>query len=369
MPHRVVQIIPTLDRGGAEKQLTLLAAGLPRDEFEVHVCCLTRGGPLEADLAAAGIPVTILGKSWKIDPWALWKLYRFLADIQPDIVQTWLFAANSYGRLAASWAGVKHIIGGERCVDQWKLWHEVVIDRWLAGSTERIVVNAPAIAEFYTEKGIPAEKFTLISNGVPDAPPLTKTRDELLRELGLPSDAQLIACVNRLWPQKRVKDMIWCMDQLSTVAPHIHLLICGDGPQREQLERYARLTENASRVHFLGVREDVLQILPHCHALWLASEYEGLPNAILEAMAAGIPVIASDIPGNRDLITDEETGLLFPLGNRAALSRQMLRILSDPDLGRQLGAAGRVRVRRDFNVPLMIDRFANLYRQLLGKSG
>jgi glycosyltransferase involved in cell wall biosynthesis len=368
VPVRVVHIIPTLDRGGAEKQLTLLAAGLPRDEFEVQVCCLTRGGPLEADLAAAGIPVTILGKSWKIDPYALWKLYRFLVDAKPDIVQTWLFAANSYGRLAASWAGVKHIVGGERCVDEWKMWHEVMIDRWLAGSTETIVVNSPAISDFYTAKGIAADKFTVIPNGVPDPPPLTKTRDELLRELSLPANVQLIVCVNRLWQQKRVKDMIWCMDQLSTVAPDIHLLICGDGPQREQLERYTRLTENASRVHFLGVRDDVLQILPHCHALWLASEYEGLPNAILEAMAAGIPVIASDIPGNRDLVIDGETGLLFPVGHRATLSRQMLRILSDPDLGRQLAAAGRARVRRDFNVPLMIERFASLYRKLVSSN-
>ena len=94
---RLLLIIPTLDRCGAEKQLTLLATGLPRDRFEVHVCALTRGGPLLADLEQAGIPVTVIGKSWKIDPMAYGRLRKHIAQLQPDIVHTWLFAANAYG--------------------------------------------------------------------------------------------------------------------------------------------------------------------------------------------------------------------------------------------------------------------------------
>jgi hypothetical protein len=102
MPNRqiILEIIPTLDQSGAEKQLTLLARGLPREEFDVRVCAMTRGGPLEADLAAAGIPVTVLGKRWKFDPYAFWRLWRLIKQIKPDLVHTWIFAANAYGRAA-----------------------------------------------------------------------------------------------------------------------------------------------------------------------------------------------------------------------------------------------------------------------------
>ena len=132
MPHRILEIIPTLDRCGAEKQLVLMAAGLPRDEFEVHVCALTRGGPLEADLAAAGIPVAVLHKRWKLDPAALGRLKRHIRQLQPTLIHTWLFAANAYGRAAGLACGVKHLVACERCVDPWKTWVELSIDRYLA---------------------------------------------------------------------------------------------------------------------------------------------------------------------------------------------------------------------------------------------
>ena len=126
---RLLLIIPSLDRCGAEKQLTLLAAGLPRDRLDVHVCALTRGGPLIEPLQKAGVPVTVIGKPWKIDPAAYWRIRRHIADLEHDIVHTWIFAANAYGRLAALRAGVKHVLAGERCVDPWKRWHELAIDR------------------------------------------------------------------------------------------------------------------------------------------------------------------------------------------------------------------------------------------------
>jgi hypothetical protein len=106
-----------------------LACGLPRDEFDVHVAVLTRTGPLEEQLGQAGVPVTLIGKRWKIDPGAYWRLRRHIRQLQPDIVHTWLFAANAYGRQAAMSAGVKHIVAGERCVDPWKGPVQLSIDR------------------------------------------------------------------------------------------------------------------------------------------------------------------------------------------------------------------------------------------------
>ena len=108
MTKRILQIIPTLDRGGAEKQLCLLAVGLPRDEFDVHVCALTRSGPLAARLAEAGIPLVPIGKRWKLDPQAFWRLKEHVARLKPDLVHTWMFAANTYGFAAARLCGVRN---------------------------------------------------------------------------------------------------------------------------------------------------------------------------------------------------------------------------------------------------------------------
>lgn len=365
---RVLQIIPSLDRCGAEKQLTLLAIGLPRERFDVHVCALTRGGPLEQPLGEAGIPVTVIGKSWKFDPLAYRRLRRLIVELQPDIVHTWIFAANAYGRWAARSAGVKHLVAGERCVDPWKRWHELALDRYLARHTRRIVTNSSGVRDFYAGHGVPADKFAIIPNGVgPSAPPVPKPRDELLAELGLPAAARLIAAVNRLWPQKRVKDLIWAADLLKIVNPNAHLLVVGDGPQRWRLERYRDQCEIRDCVHFLGQRDDVPSLLAQCDCLWLGSEYEGQSNAILEAMSAGLPVIATDIPGNCDLVVPDQTGYLVPVGDRAAFARRTNALLNDPELARRLGAAGRQRVQSEFSIEKMVARHAALYEEIVGQ--
>lgn len=366
MRRRLLLIIPTLDRGGAEKQLTLLATGLAQsDEFDVHVACLTRGGPWYERLAKAGVPVTMIGKRWKFDLAAYWRLRRFIADLKPDIVHTWLFAANCYGRQAAISAGVRHIVAGERCVDRWKVWHELAIDRRLARHTERIVTNSSGVKEFYVAHGLPAEKFVIIPNGIePFTPPENNPREAFCQELGVPADARLIGVIGRLWPQKRVKDAIWAAELLRVVRDDVRVLIIGDGPQRWRLERYAQQVGVGAMVHFLGERLDLPRIWPHLYATWLASGYEGQSNAIMEAMAAGLPVVATDIPGNRDLVVPGETGFLVPVGDRGALARKMQTLLNDPELAQRLGAAGRARMLGEFTVEQMVARHADLYRSL-----
>lgn len=363
---RVLHIIPTLDRSGAEKQLMLLATHLARDEFDPHVCALTRSGPYEADLRQSGVPVTVIGKARKADPVAFLRLKRHIAAVKPDLVHTWLFAANSYGRAAALAAGVKHMVAAERCVDPWKVWHELAIDRWLAKRTERIVVNSGGIRDFYARHGLPAERFVVIPNGIVPPQPTTLSRDALLTELGLPSHARLIGAVGRLWPQKRVKDLIWAADLLKVIRDDVHLLIVGDGPHRPRLEQYRRQVRIEDKVHFLGHRSDVWQLMPHFDVLWLGSEYEGLPNVIMEAMAAGVPVVASDISGNRDLVVPDETGYLVPVGDRAALARKANKLLDDAELSRRMGAAARQRISSDFSVERMVAAHVRLYRELLG---
>lgn len=361
----VVQIIPTLDAGGAEKQLVLLAAEMRRRGWDIQVITLTRNGPLAEPLQQAGVPIHSIDKRGKIDVSAFRRLTALLRELRPQIVQTWLFAANSYGRAAALQANVPCILASERCVDHWKTVLHHWIDRWLARRTERIIVNSSGIRDFYVGHGLAAEKFTIIPNAVPPAAPSRLRREELLKQLKLPSDVKLIGAVGRLWPQKRYKDLIWATDLLKVVRDDVHLLIIGDGPERSRLERYRRLVHIEDRVHFLGHRNDVPDLLPHLACLWLASGYEGQPNSVMEAQAAGVPVVASDLPGTRELILDQQTGYLVPLGDRAAFANRTQTLLNDPELAERMGQAGKQRMLSEFSIAKMVDRYAELYESLL----
>lgn len=375
MTHRILHLIPTLDRGGAEKQLAWLATHLPRDDFDVHVAVLTRSGPWRECLEQAGIPVHDIRKRWKVDPLAYRKLARLLKHLRPDILHTWIFAANAYGRMAGRHAKVPHLVAAERCVDQWKVWHELAIDRYLARRTDSIVTNSSGVVAFYEHQNIPAHQFTVIPNAV-EVPSekayhaarhgeLYQKRAELLAEYELPENAQLIGAIGRLWPQKRYKDLIWAAELLKVIRPDSHLLIIGDGPQRMELLRWRDNLDIADRVHFLGHRNDVDQLLPHLAVFWIGSGYEGQSNAVLEAMSWGLPIVASDIPGNRDLVVDQQTGYFFEVGDRAGLARVTNQLLDDPDLARSLGEAGRQRVASEFSLKQMVDRHVALYRRLL----
>ena len=370
MTRRILQVIPSLDRAGAEKELVQICRGLPRDEFDVHVCALTRGGPFEAELAEASVPVTVIGKRWKADPTSYWKLRRHIRQLRPELVQTWLFAANAYGRTAARACAVPKILASEQCVDQWKSRYQWAIDRRLAQCTDRIVVNSAAIRDYCVEHGIPADKFSVIPGGIEpfDAGQVEghTTRAELLDELDIADDGRLIGAIGRLWPQKRVKDLIWAMELVTMLHPTAHLLVIGDGPERRRLERFAHQLQCGDRIRFLGHRDDVPRIMPHLDMLWIGSEYEGLPNAVMEAMAAGRPVVATDIPGNRELIGSDELGLLVPVAGRANRVRATDRLLNDPQLASRIGAAARDHVLREFSVEQMIDRHVKLYREVLG---
>src|SRR5436190_20818472 len=144
---RVTFLIPTLDRSGAEKQLVLLAAGLPRDRFLPEVIALTRGGPLEDDLERANVPVTVLGKRGKFDPRTLRVLKKRLRENPPDVLHTWLFAANAYGRMAAPKGLAVRKVVSERCVDSWKARWQLWLDRRLLGRTDALLANSESVAK------------------------------------------------------------------------------------------------------------------------------------------------------------------------------------------------------------------------------
>lgn len=365
MKKRLVLVIPTMDQGGAEKQLALLAENLPRDEFDVHVCLLTRDGLRSESLRRAGIPVTVIGKRFKADPSALFRLRRTIKELGPDIVHTWLFAANSFGRAAALMAGVPVIIASERCVDPWKSWWHYSLDRYFARRSAAITTNSPGVQAFYARHGIAEDLFHVIPNGIPE--PTTKliSRAEAFARLGVPENRKLVLAVGRLWPQKRYKDLIWAAELVASARDDTTLIVIGDGPKRSELLRFRDAVTRPEHAAFVGARDDVPQLLPHADLFWIGSEYEGQSNAVIEAMQAGVPVIASDIAGNRDLVIHDQTGRLVPLGDRAAFARESMDLLVNPDTAQCLAKAAKERISSEFSVQQMVQKHVELYRELL----
>ncbi|MCH1438249.1 MAG: glycosyltransferase [Rubripirellula sp.] len=361
MTKRIVFVIPTMDRGGAEKQLCLLAENLPRDQFDVHVILLTRDGPRSAQLRNAGIPVSVIGKRFKADPSAFFRLRRELKRLQPQIVHTWLFAANSFGRAAAKSARIPRIIGSERCVDPWKTAAHFLIDRTLANYTETITTNSAGVRDFYVSHGIPKDKFTLIPNGIGPLTPSSLTRHEAFTALGVDPKRKLIMAVGRLWPQKRYRDLIWSAELLGSLREDTTFAIVGDGPQKGELLRHRDAVTIPKHVRFCGQRDNVSDLLPHADAFWIGSEYEGQSNSLIEAMQAGLPIIASNIPGNRDLVLDQQTGRLVNLGDTADFARQTNELLDNQTESKRLGSNARDRIASEFTVAQMVDKHAKLY--------
>lgn len=368
MSLKIALVIPTMDRGGAERQVCLLAAGLLQRGHQPHVVLLTREGPRVEELDAAGVPHSLVGKRAKFDPTAYWRLKQSLRQLAPQVVHTFLFAANSYGRAAACSLKIPVVIGSERCVDLWKTWRHAIIDRRLANCSQAISTNSSGVVDFYAGRGIDPQLFRVIPNAIPERRWLNSNRIDVASRYQIDPAKKWVVAVGRLWPQKRYRDIIWAADMLNTLRGNdTTLVIVGDGPQRGELQRYRDAISSPSQVYFAGQRKDVGDLLEHADAFWLASEFEGQSNALMEAMQAGVPCVVSDIPGNRDLVTHDGTGIVVKLGDAADFARQTQHLWDHPEFAKEIGRNAQQKIAQQFTISAMVDAHIELYESLLAR--
>jgi glycosyltransferase involved in cell wall biosynthesis len=379
---RILHIIDSLGRNGATQQLRLLAHGLVRQGFDVHIGVLSpippkaiRCGEVLQDGtvdSSSSLRITYLGRRFPLDPLADLRLVRLVTRLQPHIVHTWNTVPGMFGPVASRFlrryftgGATPQLIACRNRIDCCRPAWEARFERSFARHAAGYVTNSQTVREWCAAHGLPAEKFTVIPSGVPSARPSDVLRADLLRELHLPPDARLIGVIGRLVPEKRVRELIWAADLLRVLHDNLRMLIIGTGPLRTELEQYARLASDLDHIRFLGERDDVWRIMPHLDVLWNGSDNRSVSITMLEAMAAGVPVVASDVPVNRELVIHGETGYLIPLAHRsgrADRARHTERIFSDTTLAARLGTASTQHANCRFKFDCLVQQHVNLYQ-------
>ena len=337
-----------------------VATGVDRDRIEPIVICLTRKGPFEQALAAAGVPVHLIGKRHKLAGQALLRLRALLRRERPDILQTWMFTCNLFGRLAAKGLPLK-VLASEVAADPTKSATRLAVDRLLAKTTPAFYVNSRTVAEFYhTKCGISLEKLVVIPNGV-DARAVEPVTHQAL---SVPADSYLVGCAGRLAIEKGFDRVIEALAQPELRQRNVHLVIAGDGPMRAPLEELAQRLGVANRVRLLGYRKDLAQVLKALDLFVLASVHEGMPNALMEAMAQGVPCVVTPVGGVAELVRNGESGVVIDRSAAEPIARAIAALMDAPATAARLGQAGRHHMQESFSVQENVRRFEELYQRL-----
>ncbi len=366
-PIRLAFCITDLDPGGAERALLQIVTRLDRTRWDPVVYCLSSGGALVADLEAANIPVTCFGAKNVRHIGVLRRLARAMKQDRPRMLQTFLFHANLLGRLAGWWAGVPHIVSGIRVAEKRANLH-LRLDRLTNSLVDCNVCVSRAVADFsIAHGGLRREKTIVIPNGVnyqkfADAQPVP------LAEFGIPPEARVVVAVGRLDPQKGLTYLLPAFRELSLTHADAHLLLVGEGAQREELQTLAQDLGIAQQVHFAGWRGDVAGLLHSCACLVLASLWEGMPNVVLEGMAAGIPVVATAVEGVEEQIASGENGIVVSPASVPALADGLNRVLSDVEGATKMASAAQHHVAKRFTWEKIAAAYDKLYGEILQAS-
>lgn len=367
-PVRIAFCITELDAGGAERILAQLVLGLDRQEWEPQVWSLGPAGPYAGVLTDAGIPVHCLDALHTWDaPRILWRLRRDWRAFRPALLQTFLFHANILGRLAGWSAAIPHIVSGIRVADRRSRFFSR-IDRWTNAFVERNICVSQGVAD-YCEKecGFDSAKIVVIPNGV-DARLFAHAKPTDWQQLGLPPNATVLLSIGRLEEQKGIDDLLAAFALIAPQFSECHLVLVGDGPDQQKLKACSLSLGLGNRVWFLGRRTDVPALLAGARLFVLASRWEGMPNVVLEAMAAGVPVVATSVEGTRELLSERVTGWLVPPNNPPVLAQRIAEALQSPDAAYAIGKKAQHSVLSEFTTESMVAKYVALYCQLISGS-
>ncbi|MBF0510762.1 MAG: glycosyltransferase [Candidatus Omnitrophica bacterium] len=338
--------------GGLEIMTKEIVCGLDKEKFEVEVWCLYRGGLMAEEIHQQGLPVRVLNISTYHNPCNILKLIYLFKEARPDIIHTHVYFASTIGRIAAKLAGVKvcinHVHSSYWHYSKWNLMIERVLSVW----TEKIICVSQSVRDFVVQyEKIPSSKVLVIYNGI--------TRKEINSQ---PNHDFIVTIVASLFANKGHRVLLEAIASLKNKHPSLKCWMVGEGQEGLGLRALCEELGIVDRVVFWGVRWDIPEILAQSQLFVLTStQREGLGVAILEAMAYGLPVIASRVGGIPEIIEDGKNGCLVPPGDSQKLAECIDRLIQNTDERQRLASAGRQTFEERFQAKYMIEKIQELY--------
>ena len=349
--------------GGTERQMIELIQRLDRGRFDVHVACFDRKGAwlaaVEECATVTAFPIRGFARPATLAraaTFARWCRARRIA-----VLQTCDLYANAFALPMAMVAGVPVRLGSRRELNPDKTPAQIALQRHAYRCAHGIVANSRAAARQLYSEGIGADLVRVIANGI------SLERFNARPFAGRP--VRTIVTVANLRKEKAHEVLLAAAARLRSAHPHVHFLIVGDGPRAAELHRLAATLRVQTQVTFLGHREDVPALLARADAFVLPSRSEAFPNGAIEAMAAGLPVIASRVGGLSELIEDGKTGVLVEPDDPVALAEAIESLVASPARAEALGAAAREEVARHYSFDRMVREFEDLYSSHLESAG
>ncbi len=366
-PH-VLYVITDLELGGVPLHLARLAPAMRDRGWQVTVVSLAKPGPVGEMLRRANLPVLSCNACCRWDVHVFGRLAEIIEAERPVVVHSMLFHANLAARFAALSAGFPHdrLLCEIQTVEVERPWH-LSVDRWTHRLCRLTVGNSASVIEHLHRRArVPFDRLRLVPGGV-DVDRMQAADPIDRASMGLGPNDRMILWVGRLDPVKGLDLLIRAFASLSKETGSF-LVLVGGGPLRDDLQRLAVRLGVGDRVRFLGPRTDVPSLLGAADLFAFPSRTEGWPNALLEAMAAGLPIVTTDVPGCRDMISHDSTGLLVPFDDTSSLASAMSRLLLNRVEAHRLGSAALRAVAR-WSLRATFDEYEALYHQTLPRPG
>jgi glycosyltransferase involved in cell wall biosynthesis len=357
----------TLNIGGTERQSTEVARALASSHWEVHAACLSARGPLRARLEEAGIEPWSCGEGSLKSPTlarGIWRLARYIRLNRIRLVHSFDFYSNVYGVLAGRLAGTATIIASQRDLGDLRPPLQRRINGLMLRLAHYVLANSQAAAEGVRRRGhVSVERLVVVPNG------LDTTRFAPLERGAGDAPRRIFGTVANLRPEKGFTDLIGAAGLLRDQYPDLRVIIWGEGPLRPDLETLLRSLGLTNVVHLPGQIDGPEKALSSMDAFVLPSLSESCSNSLMEAMAMGLPVIASNVGGNPELVVDGISGLLVPPGDPPRLAQAMAQLMDNPALAAALGTQAAARIRTEFTLPRMLAGIESLYAAALSRNG
>ncbi|MCL4694632.1 MAG: glycosyltransferase [Candidatus Hydrogenedentes bacterium] len=369
MLTRVCYVIPTLQVGGTERQLLALMKGLIRDH-ELTVVCTREAGALVGDARRIGVYAHELNGSGGWDFTMRRRIRHIFRSHRPDVVHTFMFGFDLAANRAARETGVPVVISSRRQLATWKKPRHVRVQRKANQLVDCIVANSNAVAEFAaTQEGLDLDRYRVIPNGI-DADAFVSAADlhQVRLRFKIPFHTQVVGMVANFSPVKDHALFLAIAEELMRRRADVHFLLVGSGPLRDEVMNRVRKQGWSDRFTRVAAIEEVPDLYKVMSVSVLCSQVEGFPNAVIESMAAGRPVVAAAVGGIPEVIEDGVTGRLVQTRSAAAFADAIEQVLDREKESAAMAARAAVYVRNTLSLDRMVDAYRNLYREMLIQS-